>query len=89
MVVLGRSSCTCTCLAITNVSEKLNTSRLSSSKKLNVVKAVLTNLLEDELEPLETLRSDDSDETILQLNLRAFEVVTVKVVVESPTASER
>jgi alpha-mannosidase len=61
--------------------------KLRISSKIRVIKATLTNLLEDDIETLDTLR-DDGDDTILQLDFRAFQVVTVKLTVGPPSASE-
>lgn len=57
--------------------------RLLISPHLPVLKAILTNLLEDENEELYVLRSLDSSDgsgSALSLSFRGFEVKTVKIV---------
>ncbi|KAG9101891.1 Glycoside hydrolase, 38 vacuolar alpha mannosidase [Ceratobasidium sp. 370] len=58
--------------------------RLNVSKKLNVSKAVVTNVLEDALYELEGEAGEDV--VAYPLKLRGFEVVTVKLVVGSKHA---
>jgi len=58
--------------------------RLNVSKKLNVSKAVVANVLEDTLYELKG--EADEDVVVYPLTLRGFEVVTVKLVVESKHA---
>lgn len=63
--------------------------KLRISSSLAVAKAYTTNLLEDDLEELNILRADDTEETdaLLQLDFRGFEVKTVKLVIGSKNPS--
>lgn len=57
--------------------------KLNISSHLSIKKAFVTNLLEDELEELNILRADDTEQTdaVLKLDFRGFEVKTVKLVI--------
>ncbi|KAF7980211.1 hypothetical protein HWV62_39313 [Athelia sp. TMB] len=57
--------------------------KLNIASHLAVKKAFVTNLLEDELEELNILRADDTEETdaVLKLDFRGFEVKTIKLVI--------
>jgi len=52
---------------------------------IKVVKATITNLLEEDIETLEILRSahDEEKETKLGLRFRGFQVITVKLILEN------
>lgn len=57
--------------------------KLNIASHLAVKKAFVTNLLEDELQELNILRADDTEETdaVLKLDFRGFEVKTIKLVI--------
>jgi alpha-mannosidase len=55
--------------------------RLKIADHLPVFQAFLTSLLEEEPQELNLKRGNDSGETILELGFRAFEVKTVKLVI--------
>lgn len=57
--------------------------KLNISSQLSIKTAFVTNLLEDELEEINILRADDTEQTdaVLSLDFRGFEVKTVKLVI--------
>jgi alpha-mannosidase len=55
--------------------------RLKIASHLPVFRAFLTNLLEEECGELSFKRTNDSGETILELDFRGFEVKTVKLII--------
>lgn len=62
---------------------------LKIARQVPVHKAFVTNLLEDEVEELELLRADGTDQTgaVLKLGFRGFEVKTVKLIIGSKESS--
>lgn len=57
--------------------------KLKIASHVPVHKAFVTNLLEDELDELNIMRADDTEETaaVLKLDFRGFEVKTVKLII--------
>ncbi|KAF8583534.1 glycoside hydrolase family 38 protein [Ramaria rubella] len=64
------------------------TAQLRIAGNLNVSKATLTNLLEDDLETLEIIKPTDKEtSSSVELSFRGFQVVTVKIVVTASASS--
>ncbi|KAI0753803.1 hypothetical protein C8Q74DRAFT_1373733 [Fomes fomentarius] len=58
--------------------------KLKFAKHLSVVKVLVTNLLEDEIEELNVYEAEDS--SVVKLHFHGFEVKTVKLVLGKPSA---
>jgi alpha-mannosidase len=55
--------------------------KLKVANHVPVHRAFVTNLLEDEIDELDMLRTDSSEGTVVELDFRGFEVKTVKLVI--------
>ncbi|KAG8962336.1 Glycoside hydrolase, 38 vacuolar alpha mannosidase [Tulasnella sp. 419] len=57
--------------------------KLRIASHLKISKAVITNLLEEELEVAELIRREADDDTLISLDFRGFQVITVKLYLSS------
>lgn len=62
--------------------------KLKLAKHLSVVKVLVTNLLEDEIEELNVYEAEDSS-SVVKLHFHGFEVKTVKLVLGKPRCVAR